>query len=265
MESKRSERTTFDLGSDTTPRILLAGTGLRFATAVASESPGRRELATSRQGFERLYEIPEKVIPSEILAIPTPREEDAQVALIERAAHSMGIATELDLRDYFRISIADGKKAVAAAVEAGILQTVTVEGWKKLAYLHRDAKLPRKAGGTALLSPFDPLVWNRERAERLFNFHYRIELYTPQHKRKFGYYVLPFLHGEKLLGRLCLKADRATGTLLVNSIHKEADVDQNEIAAALAGELQLMAAWLGLQSLQLPNSGPVANAVAKHL
>ncbi len=220
---------------------------------------------SSRQGFERLYEIPEKVIPAEILARPTPHETDAHIALIERAARSLGVATELDLRDYFRLSIADGKNAVAAAQEAGILLPVSVENWKKPAFIHRDAKLPRKSGGTALLSPFDPLVWNRDRAERLFNFHYRIELYTPQNKRKFGYYVLPFLHGEKLVGRLCLKADRATGTLLVNSAHKEVDVDHHEIAAALAGELKLMAKWLGLASIQLLQSGELARSVSRHL
>ena len=220
---------------------------------------------SSRQGFERLYEIPEKVIPPEILALPTPNENDAHIALIERAARSLGIATELDLRDYFRLSIADGKTAVALAMEAGILLPVVVEDWKKPAYIHREAKLPRKAGGTSLLSPFDPLVWNRDRAERLFNFHYRIELYTPQNKRKFGYYVLPFLHGEKLVGRLCLKADRATGTLLVNSAHKEVDVDHHEIAAALAGELKLMAKWLGLASIQLLQSGELARSVTRHL
>jgi uncharacterized protein len=219
----------------------------------------------SRQGFERLYELPEKVIPAEILALPTPREQDAQLDLIVRAARSLGIATELDLRDYFRLSPADARRAITAATESGALIPVTVESWKKPAFLHRETKLPRSAGASTLLSPFDPLVWNRDRAERLFNFHYRIELYTPEAKRKFGYYVLPFLHGERLVGRLCLKADRAAGKLLVNTAHREDDVEVDAIAPALATELQRMATWLGLGGIQTTKSGTLAKAVAKFL
>ena len=217
--------------------------------------------AASRQSFERLYDIPERVIPSEVLALPTPREADAFLALIERSAKSLGIATESDLRDYFRLPLADSKKAVAAALEAGIIQPVSVAGWKQQAYIHRDAKLPRKAGAIALLTPFDPLVWNRDRAERLFNFHYRIELYTPQAKRKFGYYVLPFLHGDKLAGRLCLKADRANGTLLVNTAHIENGLDMADTAEALATELKRMAAWLALSDVKVAKTGNLAVAL----
>ena len=215
----------------------------------------------TRQGFERIYDLPERVIPGDILALPTPDEADAMRDLILLSAKALGIATELDLRDYFRLPIAEGRKAIAECVEAGSLLPVKVEGWKQQAYLSVDAKLPRKAGGTALLTPFDPLVWNRDRAERLFNFHYRIELYTPEHKRKFGYYVLPFLHGDKLAGRLCLKSDRATSTLKVNTAHHEEGTDPRDIAPALKDELRLMSQWLGLESVSIANKGNLAKAL----
>jgi uncharacterized protein len=133
-----------------------------------------------------------------------------------------------------------------------------VEGWKQAGYVHHAATLPRTAGATTLLSPFDPLVWNRDRAERLFSFHYRIELYTPELKRKFGYYVLPFLHGDKLVGRLCLKSDRTTSTLKVNAAHHEMGIKPSEIAAPLKTELDLMARWLGLENVVIAPMGNLA-------
>jgi uncharacterized protein len=170
----------------------------------------------------------------------------------------------LDLRDYFRLPIADARAALNALVGDGALQEVKVGGWAKPAYVLPNTKLPRQAGGTALLTPFDPLVWNRERAERLFNFHYRIELYTPEHKRKFGYYVLPFLHGDTLAGRLCLKADRAQSTLLVNQAHGEEVQSEEEIAPAMTIELQRMANWLGLADIKVTKKGNLARQLAKH-
>jgi uncharacterized protein len=218
--------------------------------------------AATRQGFERIYDLPERVLPSDILNKPTPGERESFRILIEKSAEALGIATEFDLRDYFRLPVAEARQAVLDNVEAGILLPVSVEGWKPQAYLHRDAKIPRKAGATALLSPFDPIVWDRDRAERLFNFHYRIELYTPGPKRKFGYYVLPFMVGEKLGGRLCLKSDRESGTLLVNRSHVESDQNQNDVAPAIAKEVQLMSQWLGLGKVKIARTGNFAKALS---
>lgn len=218
--------------------------------------------AATRQGFERIYDLPERVLSSDILNRPTPGEPDGFRILIEKSAEALGIATEFDLRDYFRLPVAEARQAVLDNVEAGVLIPVAVEGWKPQAYLHRDAQIPRKAGATALLSPFDPIVWDRERAERLFNFHYRIELYTPAPKRKFGYYVLPFMTGETLGGRLCLKSDRQTGTLLVNRSHIEHDVVAGNIAPAIAAEIKLMARWLGLEKVKIARTGNFAKALS---
>jgi uncharacterized protein len=216
-----------------------------------------------RDGFERIYDIPDRVIPAAILSRETPPEREAFKQLMAMGGAALGIGSETDIRDYFRLPVAEAKTALADCLADGTLIEVAVQGWKAPAYLHKDAKRPREAGGIALLSPFDPLVWNRERAERLFGFHYRIELYTPQAKRKFGYYVLPFLHHDRLAGRLCLKADRENGALLVNAAHHEADVDAAETARALAPELRLMAEWLGLQDVKIARSGNLSATLRK--
>ena len=216
-----------------------------------------------RDGFERIYDIPERVIPADVLARETPPEREVFRQLMAMGGAALGIGTEIDLRDYFRLPVADAKTALADCLADGSLIEVEVKGWKAPAYMHRDAKRPREAGGIALLSPFDPLVWNRERAERLFGFHYRIELYTPQEKRKFGYYVLPFLHHDRMAGRLCLKADRENNALLVNASYHEADADPAETARALAPELRLMAEWLGLAEVKVARSGNLAAALRK--
>ena len=213
---------------------------------------------STRQGFERLYDLPERVIPSGILNLPTPSEPEAMRTLLDLSGRALGVATEFDLRDYFRLPVAETKVALAGLVEQGTLIPVSVEGWKPQAYLHAEAKLPRKAGGTALLSPFDPVVWERARAERLFDFHYRIEIYTPAPKRKFGYYVLPFLHHDRIVGRVCLKADRQAGVLRAYAAHFEHHADPGETAAAMAGELRLMAEWLGLSDVTAGASGNLA-------
>jgi hypothetical protein len=215
----------------------------------------------TRDGFERIYDLTERVIPAEILELPTPDEATAFRTLMELSARTLGIGTEFDLRDYFRLPVAETKKALAELIEDGTLQPVGVQGWKHQAYVHKDTKLPRKAGGSALVSPFDPIVWERARAERLFGFHYRIEIYTPAPKRKFGYYVLPFLHGDRFAARVCLKADRQTGALLANAAHLEAHVDRHETAHALAAELKLMARWLGLETVQVGPRGDLAKAL----
>ncbi len=215
----------------------------------------------TRQGFERLYDLPERVIPPEILARQTPSEAEAIRRLLELSGRALGVGTAIDLRDYFRLPIAETKTALAELVEEGTLLPVTVEGWTQQAYLHRDAKLVRKAGGTALLSPFDPMVWQRSRAERLFAFHYRIEIYTPAPQRKFGYYVLPFLHQDRIVGRVCLKADRQNGVLRANAIHHEPHADPERTAEALAGELKLMARWLSLASVEAGTTGNLAGTL----
>ena len=215
----------------------------------------------TRQGFERLYDVPERVIPQDILNLETPPERDAIRQLMELSARAHGIGTETDFRDYFRLPVAETKTALAELVEAKVLIPVAVEGWKQPAYLHNSAKIPRKAGGTALLSPFDPIVWDRGRAERLFDFHYRIEIYTPAHKRKFGYYVLPLLLNDRIAGRVCLKADRQAGVLRANASHFEAHADPAETAEVLATELRLMASWLGLPGLEAGPKGNLARAL----
>ncbi len=216
-----------------------------------------------RESFERFYDLPERVIPADVLALPTPSERESMIRLMDLSGQALGIGTAFDLRDYFRLPVADAKRALDDAVEAGILMPVSVEGWKPQAYLHRDAKVPRKIETTALVTPFDPICWDRDRAERLFNFHYRIELYTPQPKRKFGYYVLPFLMGESFAGRVCLKADRENSTLLANSIHHEEFVNCDEVAKNLVTEIKEMAKWLSLPNIKIGSSGNLAAYLQK--
>jgi hypothetical protein len=219
----------------------------------------------TRRGFERIYDLPERVIPADILDLATPAEADAIRTLVEMSGRALGIAAESDLRDYFRLPLVEGRRAVGELVEDGTLQPITVAGWKQQAYLHKDARLPRKAGGVALVSPFDPLVWERSRAERLFGFVYRIEIYTPAPKRKYGYYVLPFLLGERMAARVCLKADRQAGVLRANAAHAEPHADRRETAAALAAELHRMAKWLGLSGVETGAAGDLTPALRASL
>lgn len=219
----------------------------------------------ARQGFERIYDIPERVIPSATLGLPAPAEDEAIRTLIDLSARALGVATGADLRDYFRLPLAEARRAVTELIEAGTLMPVAVEGWKQQAFLHADAKLPRRAGGTALVSPFDPLVWDRDRAERLFDFRYRIEIYTPAAKRQYGYYVLPFLMGERFAARICLKADRQASVLRANAAHLEPHAGAEETARALAAELHLMARWLGLNGVAAGRKGNLARALGAAL
>ncbi|HUD92806.1 winged helix-turn-helix domain-containing protein [Sphingobium sp.] len=205
---------------------------------------GHITTATRRGGFERVYDLTERVIPDEVLAVPTPSDAVAHKALIERAARAHGVATTRELRDYFRLSPNDALPAVRALAEEGILIPVEVPGWRS-AWLHRDARRPRRIEAQALLAPFDPLIWERERTERLFAFRYRIEIYVPAEKRQFGYYVLPFLLGDRLVARVDLKADRQATQLIVQSVHFEADAPDHA-RDALECELGKMARWLGL-------------------
>ncbi len=221
--------------------------------------------AATRRVFERLYDLPERALPAETLNTPAVAEEDAVRRLIDLSAQAMGVASEADLRDYFRLPVDAFKKALPQVIEEGILLPVEVEGWTVKAYRHRDAGAPRKAGGHALLSPFDPLVWERSRAERLFDFRYRIEIYTPQEKRIYGYYVLPFLEGDRLTARFCLKADRQVGVLRVNASHGENGIDAVRTAEAAAPELRRMAHWLGLGDISASARGSLAKPLRKAL
>ncbi|WP_420231618.1 winged helix-turn-helix domain-containing protein [Pseudomonas sp. ABY48] len=204
-----------------------------------------------RRGFERLYDLPERVLPASILQQPLPDEAQAQRALLVHAAEALGIATEKDLRDYFRLGPADSRGRLAELEEAGELLRCQVQGWKQPAWCRPEAKVPRKVAASALLSPFDSLVWERGRTERLFDFRYRLEIYTPVHKRVYGYYVLPFLHHERIAARVDLRAERALGQLAVHAVHEDASGLDEEGMQALALNLQRMARWLGLERVQL--------------
>jgi uncharacterized protein YcaQ len=205
--------------------------------------------ATHRRGsFERVYDLPERVLPRATLQRPTPSDVDAQRALLARSAQALGVATLDDLRDYYRIPAADVRLPIEQLIEDGTIIPVRVRGWKQQAYLHKDARAGRKIEGSALLSPFDPLIWHRPRTERLFGFRYRLEIYTPAHRREHGYYVLPFLLDGALVARVDLKADRKAAVLLVQRTHVEPGAPRYTLER-LIEELRRMASWLELASL----------------
>jgi uncharacterized protein YcaQ len=201
-----------------------------------------------RASFERVYDLPERVLPRATLQLPTPSGVDARRALLARSARALGVATADDLRDYYRIPTVDARLPIEQLVEEGTIIPVRVRGWQHQAYLHKDARPGRKLEGSVLLSPFDPLIWHRPRTERLFRFRYRLEIYTPAHKREHGYYVLPFLLDGALVARVDLKADRKAGALIVQRTHLETGAPRYT-AERLMDELRLMASWLGLSSL----------------
>jgi uncharacterized protein YcaQ len=214
----------------------------------------------TRRGFERVYDLTERALPAAIVALPTPSEADAQRELIAIAARAMGVAAASDLRDYFRLPVEGFRDRVEELVESGELIPVTVKDWGKPGYLARDAKAPRKIRAAALLSPFDNLIWFRERTERLFGVRIRLEIYTPAEKREHGYYVLPFLQDEAITARVDLKSDRQGRRLLVQAAHAEPWADA-ETAPRLAGELKRMAGWLGLDGVTVIGKGEMAPAL----
>lgn len=216
---------------------------------------GELAVATRTAQFERVFDLPERVLPPEVVAAPTPSTHEATRELIRIAARAHGVATVKCLADYWRTRAAPTREAIGELVAEGTLHTVSVNGVD--AYLHSDATFPRRLNARALLSPFDPLIWERNRTQWLFNFHYRIGIYTPAAQRVHGYYVLPFLLDDALVGRVDLKADRASGRLLVQSAWQESGAPTG-IATELAGELRAMADWLELDNVVVAPRGDLA-------
>ena len=248
--------------------------GPRGAPGWWSWSDGKRALewlfwaglitTRTRRGFERVYDLTERALPRAVVEAPTPDEADAQRELVRITARALGVATAADLRDYFRLPLAEAKARVAELAEAGELVPVQVKGWGRPAWLWPDARRPPKVRGDALLSPFDNLIWRRDRTERLFGARVRLEIYTPAHKRTHGYYVLPFLEDEAITARVDLKADRQAGVLRVQAAWRERDTTP-ATPERLAAELTRMAGWLELERVEVAGKGDLAEALAAAL
>ncbi len=214
-----------------------------------------------RSNFQRVYDLSERLIDRPHYELEITRDEQ-QKHLLSMAATACGIGTIADLADYYRMSPREAAPRIADLVHDGRLVEVDVAGWKASAYMPPKQRVPRTICASSLLSPFDPVVWFRPRAERLFDFHYRIEIYVPANKRKWGYYVLPFLLDDRIVARVDLKADRKNGTLLVLAAHPEIDIETDRVLAALADELRKLADWLGLAVIKVSRRGPYARALA---
>ena len=227
---------------------------------------GTGQLTTgARVHFQRLYDLPERVLPPEVLAAHPADPDESARALVLRAAGALGVATEPDLRDYYRLGPAKSQCAVAELVEEGALEPVAVRGWRHVAYRQPAARMPRRVSARALLSPFDPLIWERGRTERLFGFRYRIEIYVPEPQREYGYYVFPFLLDDALVARVDLKADRRAGVLRVPGAFAEPGVQVARVVSELAAALRELAAWQGLDAVTVGERGDLAAPLAAAL
>jgi uncharacterized protein YcaQ len=227
---------------------------------------GKGELAVAKRlrNFQRVYDLPKNLIGQELRSATHSREE-CHRELLRLAANAYGIGTARDLGDYFRMSPRDVTPRLAELEQEGAIRKVTVEGWTEPAFLAKATRIPRSVSCASILSPFDPVVWFRPRAERLFDFHYRIEIYVPAGKRKWGYYVLPFLLDDRIVARVDLKADRKNKLLLVLACHKEAGIDEARVVAELANELHSLAGWLNLERIKVSRRGPLARQLATHI
>ncbi len=252
------------LGATSTPRPSGVGWWERSHVKRVCEWMFGMGLLTTgtRVHFQRLYDLPERVLPPEVLSAPAPTPEEAARRLVRQAAVALGVATEPDLRDYYRLGPEASRQAVAELVEQGELEPVAVRGWRSPAFRVPGARMPRRITGRALLCPFDPLIWERARTERIFGFRYRIEIYTPEPKREYGYYVFPFLLDGELVARVDLKADRPAGVLRVQGAFAEPAVDRARVAGELAAELAVMAEWLGLSGVFVAGRGDMAAPLA---
>ena len=247
--------------------------GQRDGTAMWGWSKGKVALealfmeglvtTSHRPNFVRMYDLTERVVAGEHLAADGLERDEAQTALLTKAAGALGVATADDLADYYRIRMPQARPLIDRMVAEGRIIEVEVQGWEKPAYLHPGARLPRRVEGRALLSPFDNLIWYRERVERLWDFHYRIEIYVPEPKRVYGYYVLPFLLDGDLAARVDLKTDRKAGALLVRGAFAEPDVDEVRVGRELSGELETVASWLGLSEVRVSGNGNLAERISR--
>jgi uncharacterized protein YcaQ len=217
----------------------------------------------TRRNFERLYDLTERVLPADVLAAPSPGQEYAQRELLRIAARALGIATEKQLRQYFFIPAAQARARLAELVDAGELVPVRVEGVSQRTYLWPDAAAPPRVQARALLSPFDSLIWDRDRTQRLFGFHYRISIYTRADERTHGYYVLPFLLGDRLVARVALKADRQRSALVAEGAYPEPGIDERVVAGELAQELRVMARWLELDRVLVDRQGQLSASLSR--
>ncbi|MDB5432131.1 MAG: cytoplasmic protein [Caulobacter sp.] len=222
---------------------------------------GQLMVKTRRTNFERVYDLAERVLPARIRALPAPDEAESHRRLLRLSADALGVATATDLRDYFRLTGEQANPRIPELVENGDLIPVMVKGWKQQAYLAPGARRPRRIEARALLAPFDPVVWERDRTERLYGVRIKLEIYTPAAQRQHGYYVLPFLLGDQIAARVDLKSDRAAGVLRVLSSHPEANAPA-DMPQHLAAELRLMADWLGLTEIAVSAKGDLAPALA---
>jgi hypothetical protein len=245
--------------------------GQRDGTAMWGWSKGKVALealfmeglvtTSHRPNFVRMYDLTERVVAEEHLVADGLERDEAQTALLTKAAGALGVATADDLADYYRIRMPQARPLIDRMVGEGRIIEVEVQGWEKPAYLHPEARLPRRVEGRALLSPFDNLIWHRDRVERLWDFHYRIEIYVPEPKRVYGYYVLPFLLDGDLVARVDLKTDRKAGALLVKGAFAEPDVDEVRVGRELCGELETVASWLGLGEVRASDNGDLAERI----